>query len=591
MLANNEMQKLYMKLNALSGTLGPDGFVDAQVGSASQVRRKIINWFALILSIIVAVRLVYINVGIDDFLSKQLDIRVMRTIKLDSTRGAITDRNGNPLAISTPVSSIWADPRELTQLTSLQLNSLAKVLEIPLSELNDKLNDKRKTFVYLKRAVSPDLATQINALNIEGIHDLQEYKRYYPNGEVSAHLVGFTNIDDMGADGVEYATNNQLIGHDGSQKIMRDRQGATVENIGVTKPMANGKSVELSIDNRIQFIAYNALKAQVDKSQAKGGSAIVLDAKTGEVLAMVNMPTYNPNNRENVTPDMLKNRAATNVYDPGSIIKPLVIAKALDDGVVNPSTVFDTHSYKVGPKLIVDDHPYPSLTVKQIIERSSDIGTSKIAMKYKAKDLWTYYRSIGFGQKLGTGFPGETNGILRDWKKWYPVDHALMSYGYGISVSLFQMAHAYSVFTNNGCILPVTFYKSATGAKPVCEQVISPQVAETMRVILSDVVTDGTGKSAQVANYTVAGKTGTAQKLDGATYSNKKHVGSFVGFAPAINPRIIIAVMIDEVGKGGYHGSATAAPVFSQIAGQTLQMMNVTPDKLVLANKNSVASK
>ena len=319
------------------------------------------------------------------------------------------------------------------------------------------------------------------------------------------------------------------------------------------------------------------LKNQIDKLHAKGGSAIVLDAKTGEVLSMVNMPTYNPNNREGVTPDMLKNRAVTNVYDPGSIIKPIVIAKALDDKVVTPQTIINTHPYSVGPKLIKDDEPFPQLSVENVLIRSSDIGTSKIALKYKPEVLYNYYREVGFGDKLDTGFPGETTGILLNWKKWRPMDQALNSFGYGISVSLFQMAHAYTLFTNEGCILPVSFYK-IDGKSPVCKQIIAPHTADIIRDILAKNTVEGTGKNAQLADYTTGGKTGTAQKIVNGHYSNHNHISSFVGFAPAINPRIIVAIMVDDP-KGTYYGAAVAAPVFSQIAGPALHLLGVKPDR------------
>ncbi|MBP9743364.1 MAG: penicillin-binding protein 2, partial [Burkholderiales bacterium] len=433
-------------------------------------------------------------------------------------------------------------------------------------------------FVYLKREVSPQQARQIKNLNIEGIYSIQEFKRYYPDGEITAHVVGFDNVDDQGIDGIEYASNKDLVGIDGAHQIIRDRQGHIVEDLGTTKAVQNGKTVSLSIDNRIQFIAYSALKAQVEKLHAKGGSVVVLDAKTGEVLAMVNMPTYNPNNREGVTPDMLKNRAVTNVYDPGSIMKPLVVAKALDDKLVTTKTIINTHPYYVGPKLIKDDEPAPQLTVEDVLVRSSDIGTSRIGLKYKPYDLWSFYRSVGFGEKMKTGFPGETNGILLDWKKWHPIDQALMSFGYGISVSLFQMAHAYTVFTNNGCILPVSFYKRENDSTPTCQQVIAAPTAHTVRDILAENTVRGTGRNAQVADYTTAGKTGTAQKLINGHYSNHDHISSFVGFTPVEQPRVIIGIMVDNP-KGVYYGAAVAAPVFSQIASPTLHLLGVKPDR------------
>lgn len=541
-------------------------------------RASIVNYIALILTGAVILRLTYLNTVSSSFLENQLNSRIMRTITLPAMRGTITDRNSQPLAVSTPVDTIWADPSELNELTSAQLNQLANALGISITEMNKKLDDKNKTFVYLKRALSPDRAKAVMSLDIPGVYSMQEYKRFYPSGEVTAHVVGFNNIDDRGADGIEYAEDKLLLGSNGSKQIVRDLRGHVVDNVG-TQEAENGKQVQLSIDNRIQYIAYNALKNQVDASKVKGGSAVVLDAQTGEVLAMVNLPTYNPNNRDGVTPDMLKNRAATNVYDPGSIMKPLVVAKALDNKMVTPSTIFDTRPYSVGPKLIKDDHAMPSMTVTQIIQYSSDIGTSKIAMKFKAQDLWNYYRQIGFGQKLGTGFPGETKGILLPWQKWYPVDQALMSFGYGISVSLFQMAHAYTLFTNNGCMLPVTFNKINSTDKIACEQIIAPSTADTMRRILATTAEEGTGKNARVADYSVAGKTGTAQVLENGRYRNDRHIGSFVGFAPAINPKLIVAVMIDQPSTGSYYGAQTAAPVFAQIVQPSLHILKVTPDK------------
>lgn len=578
MIANDDIQKLYWRIkNGDAAEIKPESS-NASL-TKGRDRASIINYIALGLTCAVLLRLAYINTVSSKFLSDQLNTRVLRTVKLTAMRGTITDRNNRPLAVSTPVDSIWADPSEMENLSEAQVIQLAKAMNISVAELNTKLNDKNKTFVYLKRAMSPQQAKDVLSLDIDGIYSLQEFKRYYPSGEVTAHVVGFNNIDDKGAEGIEYADDKLLQGEAGSKQIIRDLRGHVVENVGVMQPAKNGQQIALSIDNRIQYIAYTALKAQVEKSAAKGGSAVVLDARTGEVLAMINMPTYNPNNRGGIDPDILKNRAAVNVYDPGSIMKPLVIAKALDDKVVTPQTVFDTHPYVVGPKLIKDDHAYPRMTVAEIIQHSSDIGTSKIAMKYKPQPLWEYYRKIGFGQKLGTGFPGETKGILNDWRKWYPVDQALMSYGYGISVSLFQMAHAYTIFTNNGCLLPVNFNKLQPEHTPACEQVISPNTAATMRSILAATTEEGTGKNARVADYTVAGKTGTAQILEHGRYTDKKHIGSFVGFAPALNPRIIVAVMIDQPTKGLYYGAQTAAPVFAAITEPTLKVLGVQPDK------------
>ncbi len=573
MIANTDIQKLYARSSV--GFSSSSNSVN--VADTAFARIKVVNFIALILTSLIIFRLVYMNTFNTIFLAKQMSSRIERIVKVIAMRGTIVDRNGGPLAVSTPVDSIWVDPTELDNLSTSQLKEIATILRMGVNDLNSKLNQKNKTFVYVKREVSPEQANKIKALNIDGIYSIQEFKRYYPNGEVTAHVVGFNNVDDHGIDGIEYAKNNELTGTDGSHQIIRDRQGNVVEDLGNIKVAQDGQTVSLSIDNRIQYIAYDAVKTQVEKVHAKAGSAVVLDAKTGEVLSMVNYPTYNPNNRNGVSSDMLKNRAITNVYDPGSIMKPIVIAKALDDKVVTRQTIINTHPYSVGPKLIKDDEPFPQLSVEDVLIRSSDIGTSKIALKYKSEVLYNYYRRVGLGGKLNTGFPGETNGLLLNWKKWHPIDQALNSFGYGISVSLLQMAHAYTEFTNEGCVLPVSFYKNS-GKKLQCEQVIKPYTADLVRDILAKNTVIGTGKNAQLADYTTGGKTGTAQKIINGHYSNHDHIASFVGFAPAVQPKIIVAVMVDSP-KTSYYGAAVAAPVFSQIAGPTLHILGVHPDR------------
>lgn len=572
MIANTDIQKLYAKSS--SGFTGHNHIEETEKEFS---KIKVVNFIALILTSLILFRLVYMNTFNTLFLAKQMTARIERTVKVIAMRGTIVDRNGNPLAVSTPVAAIWVDPAELDNLSGSQLKQIANILHMSINELNTKLNQKDKTFVYIKREVSPEQANKIKDLDIDGIYSIQEFKRYYPSGEITAHVVGFNNVDDRGINGIEYAKNQDLIGTNGSHEIIRDRQGHVVEDLGTTKVAQDGKTVTLSIDNRIQYIAYNALKTQVTKLHAAGGSAIVLDAKTGEVLSMVNMPTYNPNNRIGVNPDMLKNTAITNVYDPGSIMKPIVIAKALDDKIVTPQTIIDTHQYFVGPKLIKDDEPASQLSVEDILIRSSDIGTSKIALKYNPKVLYDYYRSVGLGGKLNTGFPGEASGILLNSNKVRPMDQALNSFGYGISVSLLQMAHAYTEFTNKGCILPITFYKQNDNSNLQCKQIISPKAADIIRNILAENTVKGTGKNAQLADYTTAGKTGTAQKIINGHYSNHDHIASFVGFAPATSPRIIVAVMVDNP-KGSYYGAAVSAPVFSEIAGPTLHLLGVHPD-------------
>ena len=578
MLANQEIRKFCNMADAMSFT-APVG-LDMTDKNSKTPRPRIILIIGTILTALISARLIYINTISNDFLAKQMSTRVNRTISIPSMRGTIVDRNNNPLAVSTPVASIWVDPSELDNLTHDILQKLAAILNMPATEIMAKVSDKNKTFVYLKRAISPEQAKQINDLEIDGIYSIQEFKRFYPSGEVTAHVVGFNNIDDRGSEGVEYANDKNLVGHDGVQQIIRDRQGQTVENVGQWRPAENGKTVQLSIDNRIQYIAYNALKNQVDKYHAKGGSVVVLDAKTGEVLSMVNMPTYNPNNRADATLDKLRNRAAIDLYEPGSTIKPLTVAKALDMGLVTPTTVFGTMPYRVGPKLIRDVHDHARMTVSEIIEKSSNVGVSKIAFQIKAENIWKFEHDLGFGQKVGTNFPGEAKGNLRPWQKWYPIDVASISYGYAISVSLMQMARSYSIFTNDGCLLPISFYKVNNNDKVKCSQVISSRAANTMREILSK-ATDGaggTGKKAQLDDYTTAGKTGTSHKLANRGYAAHSYISSFVGFAPATNTKLIIAIMIDEP-HGAHYGGAVAAPVFAEIAGPALHLLGVEPDR------------
>jgi cell division protein FtsI (penicillin-binding protein 3) len=577
MLARNEIRVLYEQIDNSVANNGKQ--LNPAKNMNNHMNRLWVLWliiFAIIF--IILARVFYLITLQSDFLNKQLNTRIFRTVYVKAIRGQILDRDGEPLAISTPVSSIWIDPTQIDGLTKTQVEKLANILNMNTDELNTKFNQKNKTFVYLKRAVSPSQELAIKNLDIAGVYTIPEFKRYYPYADVTSHVIGFNSVDDKGVEGIEYANNKNLTGIDGKAQITQDRRGNIIDKSIVLTQPKNGNKIVLSIDNKIQYIAYSALKEQVSKFNADGGSAIVLDAKTGEVLAMVNMPTYNPNNLKNVTLDAIRNRAAVDIFEPGSIIKPLIVAKALDGGIVKSSTVFDTHQYVVGRKLIKDDHSYPSLSVTDIIKHSSDIGASKIALKLDKKDMWSYYSSLGFGQKIGSHFPGEATGIFRNWQKWYPIDQAEMGFGYGISLSLMQMARGYSIFTNDGCILPISFYK--LDANPSCTQVIKPQVAREMRKILGLVNTDGTGKSAQLNDYTSAGKTGTAQKYSKVHgYNSRQYHASFVGFAPVDNPRVIVAVTIDNPKKNSYYGSAVTAPIFAEITNPILHLLNVTPDK------------
>lgn len=497
----------------------------------------------------------------NQFLDNEFNKRVQKEIVTPYVRGSIMDRNGEQLAISTPMISIWTNNKLfLSESNSAKIIKLNKLLVINTKELAKK--KPNSTYFFLKRGIPPQLLDEINELDIDGLNTISEDKRFYPYGNYTSHVVGFTNIDDKGIDGIEYALNDKLKGADGYKFTERTPKGVVGE-YKTEIPVKEGENINLSIDANIQKIVYQQLNSQMKKVNALASSAVVLDAKTGEILAMVNLPDYNPNKKQTMNQQNIKNSGILNVYDPGSIIKPIVIAKALDDGIIKPNTVFDTHPYYVGPKLIKDDHAYSSMTVTEIITHSSDVGTSKIALKYNPSQLYSYYKSVGFGTKLKTGFPGETNGILLPERKWTKVDQALMSYGYGISVSLLQMAHSYLIFTNNGCQPDVTFLKESQ-SNISCKQIIKPSTAQIMRDILMSTTEDGTAKNAKVVGLKVAGKTGTAQKLIKGKYYNNKHIASFVGFAPADKPKYIVAIMFDEP-KNGYYGAQIAAPVFSGI--------------------------
>jgi cell division protein FtsI (penicillin-binding protein 3) len=587
MIANSDIRQLYIQSERINNSVGGDKPMLDRLGLFSKLGLMML--IAIITTVVIILRIVYLNTANNDFLAKQLDSRVLRTVTIPAMRGTISDRNGNPLAVSTPVASVWVDPTQLDNIDKDKIAHLAALLGLSVTDINNKLNQKTKTFVFIKRGITPAKAEQILALGITGIYSMKEYKRFYPYANVTAHVVGFNNVDDNGVEGMEYADNKELLGSNGKQKITRDRYGRVIGKVEVQQNAENGKDVALSIDNKLQFIAYDALKKQVDALHAKGGSAVILDAKTGEVLAMVNMPTYNPNDKASITLEQARNRAAIDIYEPGSIIKPIVVAKALDQGIVKPNTVLNTRNYYVGNKLIKDDHSFPSLDVTGIIQHSSDIGASKIALMLNKKDMWQYYSDIGFGRKVGTSFPGEASGIFRNWSKWYPIDQAEMGFGYGVSVSLLQMARSYTLFTNNGCLLPITFYK-ATG-NIGCQQVIKSDTANTMKEILASTTIDGTGRKAQTDEYTTAGKTGTAHKYKPGGYASSEYYGSFVGFAPAHNPRLIIAVMIDDArGAYNYYGGQSAAPVFAAIAGPALHELGVNPDKVAVINPAKTAN-
>ena len=531
-----------------------------------------------------AARAAYIQVIANDFFQKQGEVRFARTLELPSNRGRILDRNGLILASSVPAPSIWAIPEDVERDAG-QLQQLAKLLEIPLAELNKKLEDEDKTFVWLKRQVDLPVAQEIMALGLKGIYQRKEYKRQYPEGEAAAHVVGFTNVEDKGQEGIELAFNKELVGRNGSRRVIKNRLGQVVEDIGEQIAPVDGPDLQLSVDSKVQFFAYQKLRDAVLINKAKAGSVVVLDTATGEVLALANYPSYSPMKRQNLSGAQLRNRALTDTFEPGSVMKPFTIGLALETGRVTPQTLIDTGpgKYTLTGATISDSHPNGVLTVEGVIQKSSNIGTTKIAMQMPAREMWELFSSAGFGQKPQISFPGAVSGKLRPYKTWRPIEQATMSYGYGLSASLFQMVRSYTVFSNDGKIIPATMLKSGTPAVGV--QVLSARTAGQIRKMLQLAAgPGGTGQKAQTIGYSVGGKSGTAYKQVGKGYGtagNRKYRGWFVGMAPIEKPRIIIGVMIDEPSAGQYFGGAVAAPVFSEVAQQTLRMMGVQPDMAV----------
>jgi cell division protein FtsI (penicillin-binding protein 3) len=526
-------------------------------------------------------RAAYVQVFNNDFFQHQGEVRFTRTLELPANRGRIVDRNGLILASSVPVPSIWAIPEDV-EASKAQMAQLAKLLEMPLPELKKRLDDEDKSFVWLKRQVDESVAQQISALNIKGIYQRKEYKRQYPEGEAVAHVVGFTNVEDRGIEGVEQAFNHSLAGKTGSRRVIKDRLGRVVEDLGETVDPQEGKDLQLSIDSKIQFFAYQKLRDAVLENKAKAGSVVVLDAATGEVLALANYPSYHPNKRQNLSLQQLRNSALTDTFEPGSTMKPFIAALALEKGLVKPETQIQTApGYTVvGGSTIRDAHPHGLLTVNEIIQKSSNVGTVKMAMQTQPREMWEMYTQAGFGQKPQLPFPGIVSGKLRAAKTWRPIEQATMSYGYGLSASLFQLARSYSVFARDGELVPVTLTKTTEAVAGV--RIMSAKNAQAVRHMLHLVTgPGGTAPKAQTMGYSVGGKTGTAHKQEGKGYADKKYRGFFVGIAPIEQPRIIVAVMIDEPSNGKYFGGDVAAPVFSETVAQTLRMLGVQPDMAV----------
>jgi cell division protein FtsI (penicillin-binding protein 3) len=504
--------------------------------------------------------------------------RVNRVITLPSVRGKILDRNGAILATSLEAKTIIAYPEVIPDdLTPNKITALAKLLKMSESELKKKLMDSRSQ-LYLRRQVEPNIAAKIKELSIPGVVITSEYRRYYPEGESMAHIVGFTDIQDKGQDGMELSNDESLTGKDGQKHVVQDRLGRVVDDLGNYQPPRHGKDLKLSVDSKIQSISYDAVKKAVIDNRAKAGSAIVIDSYTGEVLAMANYPSYDPNNRSSMTGDQLRNRVLTDTFEPGSTMKPLTVALSLEKGLIKPTTQMQIGHLQIGKKVITDTHPYTSLNISQIIQKSSNIGTSRIALQIEPEDMWTMFQSVGFGQVPKVGFKGAVAGIVRPYEKWGKLDQATMSFGYGISTSLFQLGRSYTVFARDGELVPLSMYK--VDKPPVGTRVFSPKTAIDMRYMMELVTLEGgTAIKAQVPGYRVGGKTGTAHKSMGKKgYASNKYHAFFVGIAPISNPRIVVAVMVDEPMAGSHYGGDVAAPVFSTITGSALRSLGVAPD-------------
>ncbi|HSV59840.1 MAG TPA: penicillin-binding protein 2 [Variovorax sp.] len=535
--------------------------------------------------VVLAARAAYVQVIGNSFFQRQGEVRYARTLELPANRGRILDRNGLLLASSVVAPSIWAIPEDIERedpQVRAKLKQVAKLLEMPQKDFDKKLQDEDKTFVWIKRQVDEPVAKQIAALNLKGIYQRREYKREYPEGESAAHVVGFTNVEDNGQEGIELAFDKQLAGKPGSRRVIKDRLGRVVEGVGETAPPLDGKDIQLSIDSKVQFFAYQKLRDAVTANKAKAGSVVVLDAVTGEILALANYPSYVPDKRQNLTGEQLRNRAMTDVFEPGSTMKPITAAIALEAGRIKPQTLIDTSPGRMsmGGFTISDTHNYGTLTVEGVIQKSSNIGALKISQKMTPHEMWTTYTALGYGQKPQVQFPGAVTGRLRPWKSWKPVEQATMAYGYGLSASLFQMAQSYSSFAHDGQVIPATILKSSDPAVGV--QVFSPANALAVRKMLQMAAgPGGTGQLAQTIGYSVGGKSGTAHKQVGRGYASNKYRSWFTGMAPIDKPRIIVAVMIDEPSAGKYFGGLVAAPVFSEVVQQTLRMMNVAPDLAV----------
>ncbi len=545
------------------------------------IRHRLVLGAMLALLALLAARAVFLQAWDSNYLQEQGNARHLRVVEDNSHRGMILDRNGEPLAISTPIDSLWANPDELSAQHA-RWPALAKLLDISVRDIGQQVRrHSGREFMYLKRHVAPQTAQRVMALGITGVALQREYRRYYPAGAVAGHVVGFTNVDDEGQEGLELAYNNWLRATPGKKRVLKDRLGNVVETVESISLPVPGRDLTISLDRRIQYLAYRELKAAVAEHKARGATAIVLDARSGEILALVNEPGFNPNNRNKLRSQVFRNRAVTDVFEPGSTLKPFTIAAALESGKFFPNTLIDTApgNMQVGRNTIRDTHNYGLLTVAGIIEKSSNVGATKIALALNKNALWQMLTRAGFGSTTKLGLPGESPGVVHPPSSWGPIEQATLSYGYGISVTTLQLAHAYGGLANDGVTVPLTLLRRDQPVEGV--RTMSDKTARQVRAMLERAVgRDGTGTAAQVYHYRVAGKTGTVHKLAGGSYAEKNYLALFAGFAPASDPRLVMVIMVDDPSGDTYFGSQIAAPVFGKVMSGALRLLNIMPDDL-----------
>jgi len=531
----------------------------------------------MLCSVALIARAVNLQVMETDFLQGQGKARFLREVTIASTRGVITDRNGEPLAVSTPVDSVWVHPGQLLEYPE-NIKPLAALINASAEEIERKLTQRSgKEFVWLLRRLNPEVADKIRVLNIPGVYLQKEYRRFYPTGEVTSHVIGFTNIDDIGQEGLELAYDSWLAGSPGRKRVIKDRKGQTVEEVELIKESDPGNDLRLTIDKRLQYLAYRELKSTVLKHGARSGSVVVLDVNSGEVLAMVNQPSYNPNDPGHDT-DGMRNRAVTDVIEPGSVMKPIAITSVLENGLATPTTPVETSpGYTVVSGHTIQDHSnYGMLDVTGVLTKSSNVGVTKLALQLEPEQMWDTYSRYGFGEATGTGFPGESAGVLRNHRRWRRLEQATISYGYGISATPLQLAQAYAAIANGGKLRQPAFIQGSNNP-PI--SAIDPDIARSVARMLEAVTTTaGTGSRARVANYRIAGKTGTSHKTSAAGYAAARYVSSFAGFGPASNPRLVCVVIINDPTGEEYFGGLVAAPLFSEVMTGAMRILNIPPD-------------